>query len=679
MKSNNKVLAIVQARYKSARLPGKVCKSIVKNKTLLELLIRRLSLSKKIDQIVVATTNDPLDKQIIKICNKIKIKTYLGSQDNVLKRYLGAAKKFKAKFIVRITSDCPLIDPQLVDKVINLFFQKNLDYCSNRHLGTYPDGLDVEVFNLKSLIFSNKKAKTKFDIEHVTPYMIKNNTFKKNYLYSKKNYSNLRWTVDEAVDLKVIKKIFEHFSPNIFFSWKDVLKLVKSKKIIITENKYLVRNEGSGLNSGQKLWRRAKSLIPGGNMFLSKRPEMYLPNQWPSYFTKSKGCTVKDLEGKSYYDLTMGVGTNILGYSHPEINRSIKKTIDNGTMSTLNCPEEVDLAQKLINIHPWADQAKFARTGGEANAVSIRIARTYAKNSKVAICGYHGWHDWYLAANLEKPNNLSEHLLPNLSTTGVPKNLKGTIFSFEYNNFEQLKRLVNKNNVGIIKMEVSRNYRPKNNFLKKVRELATQKKIVLIFDECTSGFRESFGGLHKNYNVNPDIAIFGKSLGNGHPITAIIGRKNIMDSSQSSFISSTYWSERLGYVAALKTLEIMEKTKSWEYIKKIGLMIKKNWIRLSKKHNLKIQVQGLDALANFNIISKNSLEYKTYIIQEMLKNGFITSNSIYVCINHNKKILKKYFLVLDKCFKNIKNCEKEKNIKSLLDGPTCFATFKRLN
>jgi glutamate-1-semialdehyde 2,1-aminomutase len=311
-------------------------------------------------------------------------------------------------------------------------------------------------------------------------------------------------------------------------------------------------------------------------MFLSKRPEMYLPEKWPTYFKKSKGCKVIDLDGNNYYDLTMGVGTNILGYSNTKLNSSIKRSIDHGTMSTLNCPEEVELAEKLIDLHPWADQAKFARTGGEANAIAIRIARTYAKSNTIAICGYHGWHDWYLAANLEKTNNLSKHLLPNLNTIGVPKNLKGTVYPFDYNNFHQLEVLVKKKNIGIIKMEVARNQKPKNNFLKKISDLCKKKNIVLIFDECTSGFRECYGGLHKKYKVVPDMAIFGKSLGNGHPITAIIGKKKIMDHSQASFISSTYWSERVGYVAGLKTLEIMEKYKSWLYIGKLGIMIKKN-------------------------------------------------------------------------------------------------------
>ena len=433
-------------------------------------------------------------------------------------------------------------------------------------------------------------------------------------------------------------------------------------------------------NTGQKVWKKAKKLMPGGNMFLSKRPERFLPLKWPTYFLKSKGCTVYDLDRKKYYDMIMAIGTNILGYSHSSINKSVTQAIKKGTMSTLNCPEEPLLAKKLLQLHKWADQIKFARTGGEANAIAIRIARSFTGKDKVAICGYHGWHDWYLAANLSGKEKLKEHLLPGLEPKGVPKNLKNTIFPFSYNNFDELLTLVKKYDIGTIKMEVSRNYLPHNNFLSNVRKLANKKKIVLIFDECTSGFRQSFGGIHKYFGVNPDMATFGKSLGNGHPITAIIGKKKIMNSSQSSFISSTFWSERVGFVAALKTLEIMKKTRSWEKITKMGNYIKKNWNDLAIKNGLEIEILGIPAICSFKIINKYSDYYTTYITQEMLAKGFLANNSVYVSTTHSKKIITKYLNALDQCFKKIKQCENGKtNIKKLLKGPINEKSLIRLN
>ena len=316
--------------------------------------------------------------------------------------------------------------------------------------------------------------------------------------------------------------------------------------------------------TGQKLWRRAKKIIPGGNMLLSKRPEMFIPNHWPTYFSKAKGCEVWDLDDNKYIDASlMGVGTNILGYGHPEVDEAVTRAISKGNMATLNCPDEVHLAEKLINLHPWADMVKFARTGGEANTISVRIARAASSKENIAFCGYHGWHDWYLSANLGKNKELDSHLLPGISPNGVPSKLNKTVFPFRYNDINALNNIICNNNIGIIKMEVERSEKPKDDFLIKVRKLATRNNIVLIFDECTSGFRETYGGLHLKYNVNPDIAIFGKALGNGYPITAVIGREEIMEAAQSTFISSTFWSDRIGPAAANKTLEVMNEMKSW--------------------------------------------------------------------------------------------------------------------
>ena len=348
-------------------------------------------------------------------------------------------------------------------------------------------------------------------------------------------------------------------------------------------------------------------------------------------------------------------------------------------MSTLNCPEEVYLAEKLIDMHPWADMARFARSGGEANAIAIRIARAASGRDKVAICGYHGWHDWYLSANLGDNKGLDGHLLPGLQPKGVPRNLKNTVFPFNYNQIEELEALVKKHDIGVIKMEVARSTRPDNNFLQKVRQLATENSIVLVFDECTTGFRETFGGLHKKYNVEPDMAMFGKALGNGYAITAIIGRQEIMDAAQTTFISSTFWTERIGPTAALKTLEVMQREKSWEKITKIGNQISAIWRKLSNKHKLPIEIYGLPALIKMRFKSKLNLEYKTLITQEMLKLGYLASNSVYVCTEHNEDVLQGYEEALDQVFGLIAECEQGRPIDEILEGEVCNTDFRRLS
>jgi glutamate-1-semialdehyde 2,1-aminomutase len=434
------------------------------------------------------------------------------------------------------------------------------------------------------------------------------------------------------------------------------------------------------MGTGQKLWNRAKRVIPGGNMLLSKRAEMFLPDRWPAYFAKAKGCKVWDLDGNEYIDMSiMGIGTNILGYGHAEVDAAVRATIDAGNMSTFNCPEEVYLAERLVEMHPWADMARLARSGGEANAIAIRIARAASGKDKVAICGYHGWHDWYLSANLGDDRHLDGHLLPGLEPKGVPRNLRGTVFPFSYNNFAELQALVDTHDIGVIKMEVARNSGPEDNFLHKVRQLATERGIVLIFDECTSGFRQTFGGLHKMYGVEPDMALFGKAMGNGYAITATIGRREVMEAAQSTFISSTFWTERIGPTAALKTLEVMERLDSWSAVTRIGTSIRQGWQALADKHGLAIEHWGLPALAGFTFAGANALAYKTLVTQEMLAKGYLAGNSVYACIDHTPEVVEQFFAALDPVFALVRECEDGRDVMSLLQGPVCHGGFKRLN
>jgi len=434
------------------------------------------------------------------------------------------------------------------------------------------------------------------------------------------------------------------------------------------------------VGKGQELYKKAKKIIPGGNMLLSKRAEMFLPEQWPTYFSKAQGCHVWDLDGREYIDMSiMGIGTNTLGYGHPEVDEAVREAIDKGNMSTFNCPEEVYLAERLIDLHPWAEMVRLTRSGGEANAVAIRIARAASGRDKVAICGYHGWHDWYLAANLGDEKTLAGHLLPGLAPNGVPTNLKNTIYPFNYNCFNELEAITNQQDIGVIMMEVSRNRGPEDGFLEKIRQLATAKGIVLIFDECTSGFRQTFGGLHKLYGVEPDMAMFGKAMGNGYAINAVIGRREIMEAAQTSFISSTFWTERIGPTAALKTMEIMEKIKSWETITTTGHRIRNGWQQLAHKYGLDIEIWGLPALSGFTIKSPKGLEYKTLITQEMLAKGYLAANSVYVCIKHTAAVVDDYFAALDPIFSQIRGCEDGMDVMGLLKGPVCHAGFKRLN
>ena len=311
----------------------------------------------------------------------------------------------------------------------------------------------------------------------------------------------------------------------------------------------------------QELYNRAKIVIPGGNSLLSKRPEMYLPNGWPTYFESTYKIEIKDIEGRIFKDFSiMGVGTNILGYSNEQVDSAVMEVVRKGNLSSLNCAEEVYLAEKMLDLNPWASSVKYARTGGEANAIAVRIARAAAKRDVVGICGYHGWHDWYLASNLSSSEALAPHLLEGLSTSGVPKSLGSNSKTFQYGYFDQFDELLKDSNLGVVIMEVARSA-INIPFLEYVRKKCSEKEIILIFDECTSGFRETQAGLHSRIGVNPDMAMFGKALGNGYAINMVLGSSQVMKFAQDSFISSTFWSERIGPTAALATLKEMEEQK----------------------------------------------------------------------------------------------------------------------
>ncbi len=435
------------------------------------------------------------------------------------------------------------------------------------------------------------------------------------------------------------------------------------------------------MKSYKKFWTDAKKNILGGNMLLSKRPEMFIKDYWPTYFTRSKGINVWDLNGKKYIDFIFAVGQSTLGYANLTVDRVVKKFISKGNMTTLNCFEEVKLAKKLLKIHKWANKVKFARSGGEANALAVRIARAACKNKKtnIAICGYHGWHDWYLSVNLQSNKNLDQHLLPGLKPKGVPRELKNTTHAFEYGDFKRLEQINKKYPLGIIKMEVARDNFPKVDFLKKVRKFCNKKNIILIFDECTSGFRYNLGGLHLKTKIEPDLAMFGKAIGNGYAISAIIGKNKVMDKAIDSFISSTFWTERVGFVAALKTIDIIEKKKTYNILKKNGKYIKKKWAELSKKYNFDLKINEMDCICNFKFKKDHNI-IKTFITKEMLKKGYLASNMIYLSIEHNKKAIDKYIVALNDVFKKLRNIRENKKLYQnfIKSKQVAKSTFTRL-
>ena len=435
------------------------------------------------------------------------------------------------------------------------------------------------------------------------------------------------------------------------------------------------------MSLGQALWNKAIEAIPGGNGLLSKRPDRYAPDIWPTYFSRANGVEVWDLDGNKYIDMAqMGFGTAILGYSNPEVNTAVKEAIDGGINTTLNAPEEVHLAQRLLELNPFAGGVKFARTGGEAMAIAVRIARSHSHRDKIAFSGYHGWCDWYLATNLTGENNLSEHLLPGLSPRGVPKGLAGTALPFQYNNLEMLESLVSKHNdIGVIAIEGARYDLPTSEFLNGIERIAKERNIIIVVDEITSGWRMTDGGVYKITGFEPDIVVYGKAMGNGFAISAVVGKYEVMNAAQETFISSTFWTERVGFTAALKTIEILTRQRAWEHFIRIGTKIGKCWEALAVKHGLKLHVTEFKPLITMKFDYGNqNPAIATLFTQEMLKRGYLAAASVYVSCAHTDEIVEQYFDAVDEVFSIMADAISSNSVEEKLETKVQDEGFKRL-
>jgi glutamate-1-semialdehyde 2,1-aminomutase len=387
--------------------------------------------------------------------------------------------------------------------------------------------------------------------------------------------------------------------------------------------------------------------IPAGTQLFSKRPELFSPEAWPTYFVKAKGISIWDKYGSKYLDMShMGVGSCVLGYAYKPVDRAVTKIIRNGVQSTLIASQEMELANRLLDIHKWADMARFARSGGEAMSVAVRIARVATGKEKVLFSGYHGWNDWYLAANLADEDQLQNVLLPGLSARGVPKGLAGSAIPFEFNNLEMFERVFQENigAIAAIVMEPRRSEPANPGFLERIRELCDKHSVVLILDEITTGWRANIGGIHLQGNVTPDLAVFAKAMSNGYAMSAIIGKESVMSTASASFISSTNWSERIGPAAALSTIEYYARNKVDQHILGIGDKVQKGWIECAESADLDVSVntKGLPSLSSFSFDYPFARALNIEFTNRMLNRGWLAHNQFKPSYAHTDRHVHRY-------------------------------------
>lgn len=435
------------------------------------------------------------------------------------------------------------------------------------------------------------------------------------------------------------------------------------------------------MSTGSDLYRRARRRIPGGVQLLSKRPEMFLPDLWPSYFSRAKGVDVWDLDGRQYVDMSHnGIGANVLGAADPDVDAAVVEAIRCGVSSTLNAPEEVALADLLCEIHPWASMVRFARTGGEAMAMAVRIVRARTRRDVIAFCGYHGWHDWYLAANLAEESALDGHLLPGLSPAGVPRGLRGTALPFRYNQLDELNEIVRTHgaNLAAVVMEPLRDHEPAPGFLAGVRRLADGAGALLVFDEITAGLRLTTGGAHLLYGVTPDVAVLAKAISNGYPMAAVIGTEPVMQAAQDSFISSTYWTDRIGPVAALATLRKHRQHDVAAHLQRIGARVQAGWREEGARAGLPIQVGGMTPLSHFHFTGAHAEAGHTAFTQMMLERGYLAGKGFYVTFAHQDAHVDAYLGAVREVFSVLGDAFRSGTVAGLLSGPLAHSGFARL-
>jgi glutamate-1-semialdehyde 2,1-aminomutase len=440
---------------------------------------------------------------------------------------------------------------------------------------------------------------------------------------------------------------------------------------------------GEGDGRCQQLYRLAKSLIPGGTQLLSKRPEMFAPDQWPGYYREARGCDVVDLDGRRYVDMSyMGIGACLLGFADPDVTEAVVNRVQNGSMCTLNSPDEVELAQLLVGIHPWAEKVRFGRTGGEAMAIAVRIARAHSGREVIAFCGYHGWHDWYLAANhaRQSADPLQKHLLPGLSPRGVPPQLAGTALPFTYNQIDSLAEIVKQQGgrLAAVVMEPTRHSDPAPGFLEGVRELCDRAGAVLVFDEISIGWRLILGGAHLRFGVQPDLAVFAKAMGNGHPMAAIIGRGEVMQAAQDSFISSTYWTEGVGPAAALATLKKMQRVDVPGHVAMIGSRFREGLQQIAAREGVPLKLSGYPAMTYLGFEHPESLALQTLLTVRMLRQGFLAGGGFYPSLAHTPEHVDRFLAAAQAVFAELGQAVREGDVAARIGGPVRHSSFARL-
>ncbi len=630
--SEGPVVAIIQARMGSSRLPGKSLAEIEKRPMLWH-VIQRVKRAALVDRVVVATSTAPADDAIEKMCRENGVPCHRGSENDVLDRYYHAARAEKAAQVVRITADCPLIDPEVIDRVVRRFQRGDLDYASNAMVRTYPDGLDTEILSFSALERAWHEASKNSEREHVTPYL-RSGKFRTANVENALEFSHLycRWTVDEREDLEFVRAVYGAFRGRENFLMEDILQLLRDQPELEKLNSQIISNRGYYKSlfedaraaaaprrpiEKSKAWlERASKVIPGSSQTFSKGANQHVRGVAPIFLAKGKGCRVWDVDGNEYIDYIQALLPNILGYAHEGVNAAVAEQLGQGHSFSLPHPLEVELAERLTRVIPCAEMVRFGKNGSDATSGAVRAARAFTGRERIACCGYHGWQDWYIGST-------TRH-------AGVPEAVRALTHPFVYNDLGSLQKLLgeHKGEFAAVIMEPVNFFPPAAGFLEGVKHVAQEHGALLIFDEICSGFHFGLGGAQKRFAVTPDLACFGKAMGNGFPISCVVGRAEVMKIFEEIFFSFTFGGEVASMAAAMKVLDILETKETFVRMDKSGRVLQEGLNALAQQAGLQDRIKCIGypfwSLIKFlDGDGKDSFLVRSLFAQECVKRGVL--------------------------------------------------------
>lgn len=684
--NQQQTLVVIQARMGSTRLAGKVLAPIGRQ-PMLGWVVERVARAVRVAEICVATSVALADDAIAEFCRLRGIRCFRGSELDVLDRFYHAAQAGHADVVVRITADCPFIDPGVIDQVVAARERDGVDYASNIDPATFPDGLDVEVFTMAALTAAWMSAVKPSEREHVTPYLRHSADFRR--LNVENGHSSavaqLRWTVDEPSDLEFVRAVYCALGERTDFGWQEVVQLLQERPEISERQGKAIMNEGyyrslfqqavggaaprRSVAQSQAWLQRSRRVIPGGAQTFSKSVSQYVQGVSPVFLERGQGCRVWDVDGNEFIDYVQGLLPNILGYAHPEVNAAAVAQLDQGHSFSLPHPLEVVLAERLVDLIPCAEKVRFGKNGSDATAGSVRAARALTGRDRVACCGYHGWQDWFIGSTTR--------------SRGVPEAVRRLTHPFPYNDLPALERLLSEHpgEFAAVILEPVNFVPPAPGFLQGVKDLAHRHGALLIFDEICTGFHFGLGGAQKMFGVIPDLACFGKAMGNGFPIACVTGRADLMDIFDEVFFSFTFGGEVASFAACLKVLEILETTDAYVRMSGNGRRLQDGFNALSQQAGLYPRFECLGypvwSLLKFrNAAGQDSLLERSLWQQEAIKRGILQLVTHNLSAAHDAAAVDRTLEAYASIFKTLADWLADANPHRFLEGPMIQSVFR---